>query len=229
MTCRQNAHLNTQIFLFFCAMSRNVFIGTENVQPSFDAISTFKPKPTFDEHVDNSSRVTRQLLEHDKVIRYLVEHMVAPEKAKSQKVRLELHPILFGLMIMVLTMILGFSIKALSTSMSNDSKLSKMIDMLVIKYPDMRFEVDTMRMHQDIASAPVLFIARVLTFLFGRVSTSLIMVIDKVLKLVLSALLVSAIAYLFLKQSEQTQAEEPSCADPVEDLLHFIDKIGSKT
>jgi len=210
-------------------MSRNVFIGTENVQPSFDAISTFKPKPTFDEHVDDNSRVTRQLLEHDKVIRYLVEHMVAPEKAKSQKVRLELHPILFGLMIRMLTMILGFSIKAISTSMSNDSKLSKMIDMLVIKYPDMRFEVDTMRMHQDIASAPVLYIARVLTFLFGRVSTSLIMVIDKVLKLVLSALLVSAIAYLFLKQFEQTQAEEPSTADPVEDLLHFIDKIGSKT
>jgi hypothetical protein len=169
-------------------------------------------------------------MEHDKVIRYLVERIVVPDKARSHSVRFEVPPIVFGLLIIILTVLLGFSVKALSTCMTNESKLNKIIDMLVIKYPDMRFEVDTLRMHQDIASAPVLYLARVLTFLFGRVSTSFIMVVDKALKLVFSCILVSAIAYLFLKQTESSaigKEDTQTTGDSMGELLRFIETIGT--
>jgi hypothetical protein len=68
-----------------------------------------------------------------------------------------------------------------------------------------------------------------LTFIFGRVSTTVIMIIDKALKLVLSCILVSAIAYLFLKQSETSIPEDGTqpTSDSMGDLIKLIDTLSA--
>lgn len=171
----------------------------------------------------NTQQINRKLLEHDKVIRYLVEQVVVPERSKTKNVRLEFHPIVFASLVLILTLIIGFSIKILSTSQSNEARLTRVIDTISIKYPDLRIEAEILRTNQDLASAPVYYLAKLLTFLFGQVSASFIMIIDKTLKLIFSSVLVSAIAYLFLKRVDTLSASESDSSDPVRSLLKLLE------
>jgi len=171
----------------------------------------------------NTEQINRKLLEHDKVIRYLVEQVVVPEKSKTKNVRLEFHPIVFASLVLILTLIIGFSIKILSTSQSNEARLTRVIDTISIKYPDLRIEAEILRTNQDLASAPVYYLAKLLTFLFGQVSASFIMIIDKTLKLIFSSVLVSAIAYLYLKRVDTLSASESDSSDPVRSLLKLLE------
>lgn len=174
----------------------------------------------------NTQQINRKLLEHDKVIRYLVEQVVVPERSKTKNVRLEFHPIVFASLVLILTLIIGFSIKILSTSQSNEARLTRVIDTISIKYPDLRIEAEILRTNQDLASAPVYYLAKLLTFLFGQVSASFIMIIDKTLKLIFSSVLVSAIAYLFLKRVDTLSASESDSSDPVRSLLKLLEPSG---
>ena len=170
-----------------------------------------------------SQQINRKLLEHDKVIRYLVEQVVVPERNKSKNVKLEFHPIVFASCVLVLTLIIGFSVKILSTSQSNEARLTRVIDTISIKYPELRIEAEILRTHQDLASAPVYYLAKVLTFVFGQVSASFIMIVDKTLKLIFSSVLVSAIAYLFLKRVDTLSGSETDSSDPVGSLLKLLE------
>ena len=171
----------------------------------------------------NTQQVNRKLLEHDKVIRYLVEQVVVPERNKNKNVKLEFHPVVFAFCVVILTLIIGFSIKILSTSQSNEARLTRVIDTISLKYPELRIEAEILRTHQDLASAPVYYLAKVLTFVFGQVSASFIMIIDKTLKIIFSSVLVSAIAYLFLKRVDTLSGSETDSSDPVRSLLKLLE------
>jgi len=171
----------------------------------------------------NTQQINRKLLEHDKVIRYLVEQVVVPERNKNKNVKLEFHPVVFAFCVVILTLIIGFSIKILSTSQSNEARLTRVIDTISIKYPELRIEAEILRTHQDLASAPVYYLAKVLTFVFGQVSASFIMIIDKTLKIIFSSVLVSAIAYLFLKRVDTLSVSETDSSDPVRSLLKLLE------
>lgn len=170
-----------------------------------------------------SQQVSRKLIEHDKVIRYLVEQVVVPERNKQQKVKLEFHPIVFASLVLILTLLVGFSVKVLSTSQANEARLTRVIDTISMKYPELRIEAEILRTHQDLASAPVYYIAKLLSFVFGQVSASFIMIIDKTLKLIFSSVLVSAIAYLFLKRVDTMSGTDAENTDPVRSLLKLLD------
>jgi hypothetical protein len=212
---RRNAH-NTNFFQENSCKMREALHGMENKKPSPVASSTTAPDI-------QTQQVNRKLLEHDKVIRYLVEQVVVPERNKSQKVRLEFHPIVFASLILILTLLIGFSIKVLSTSQANETRLTRVIDTISMKYPELRIEAEILRTHQDLASAPVYWVAKLLTFLFGQVSASFIMIIDKTLKLIFSCVLVSAIAYLFLKRVDALSSSDTDTSDPVRSLLKLLE------
>jgi len=195
---------------------RSALHGMENKNPvSMNSVQTvIEP---------NTHQINRKLLEHDKVIRYLVEQVVVPERNKNKNVKLEFHPVVFAFCVVILTLIIGFSIKILSTSQSNEARLTRVIDTISLKYPELRIEAEILRTHQDLASAPVYYLAKVLTFVFGQVSASFIMIIDKTLKIIFSSVLVSAIAYLFLKRVDTLSVSETDSSDPVRSLLKLLE------
>lgn len=201
---------------------RNALHGIENKSPMSASVV-----PGITEA--NSQQVNRKLIEHDKVIRYLVEQVVVPERIKQQKVKLEFHPIVFASLVLILTLLVGFSVRVLSTSQANEARLTRVIDTISNKYPELRIEAEILRTHQDLASAPVYYLAKILSFLFGHVSASFIMIVDKTLKLIFSSILVSAIAYLFLKRVDSLSTSDAENTDPVRSLLQLLDPNETST
>ena len=57
----------------------------------------------------------------------------------------------------------------MAMSHSNESKLARIVEVLSVKYPGIMLEVQTLSTHQEMASAPVYFMARMMSLVYVAV------------------------------------------------------------
>jgi hypothetical protein len=80
----------------------------------------------------------------------------------------QVYSLSLGLGITLMTIIVGISLKTMLMSQANERKLALMIEVLTAEHPDFKLKIEMLRSHQELASAPAYFLARLVSLMYDR-------------------------------------------------------------
>ena len=130
-----------------------------------------------------------------------------------------------SLLIVFCACVIAWALRISYLTHLNEAKLSKILSTLAMKFPDLDMELKTISTHQEIVVAPIYYLAKLVSILyvrftfyhedffsFGPLSSGLIILLDRAMKMLFSLGTISGIAYLILQHSNSNRVGESKVA-----------------